>query len=441
VSNTNTPTRRRTPRSKISSNEIVYLNFQSGNGAIVLDVSSDGLGIQAADRLEPNESLSFRLSARASPDIDLSGRIAWLDATRKRGGLLLNIPVEARPKFREWQRRYLNEMPKVQDLPSPKSAATSAPAAPTLPAQPQTETNGVGRTLADRPNATLFGSRGSIFVSEWEAPPEESHTLRNVGIFCLLLALVVVGSFYIGGRRQVGDLLIRLGEAIGGQSANTSAQVTTSQTENAPAQDSSAVAANGGTVPAPISPEAAVQSPRARAAPLSAPELSEKPPAAAPSPSQPAQEAASPPSPKLSAATPQSAQPSNATSNLPNIAPGSDATAAAPAIRPSQVADVGSSTPSKASSSNPGQAQVVQARKYLQGSNPADAAVAANLLWSAIEAGNTQAELILGDLYLRGQGTVPRNCAQAQALLTAAQSANVPGATEKLRELQDYGCR
>ena len=82
-----------------------------------------------------------------------------------------------------------------------------------------------------------------------------------------------------------------------------------------------------------------------------------------------------------------------------------------------------------------------EALTYLQSPNPQDAAVAEDLLWSAIGAGSTQADLVLGDLYMRGQGAVHRNCRQAEVLLHAALVADVPGANEKVDELQTYGCR
>ena len=61
--------RRRSPRAKIAPNEIVYLNFPSGNGGVVLDVSSAGVGFQTADPLERVDSLSFLLSAPAIKNI------------------------------------------------------------------------------------------------------------------------------------------------------------------------------------------------------------------------------------------------------------------------------------------------------------------------------------------------------------------------------------
>jgi TPR repeat protein len=66
--------------------------------------------------------------------------------------------------------------------------------------------------------------------------------------------------------------------------------------------------------------------------------------------------------------------------------------------------------------------------------------VASQLLWSAVEKGNSTAETTLADLYLRGDG-VTRNCAQARVLLSAASSKGNPEAMQKLQELNRNGCR
>ncbi len=67
--------------------------------------------------------------------------------------------------------------------------------------------------------------------------------------------------------------------------------------------------------------------------------------------------------------------------------------------------------------------------------------MAAHLLWVAVGRGNTEAELELADLYLRGEGIPRKNCEQARILLIAASNSGNPVADQKLAELRDYGCR
>jgi hypothetical protein len=60
-------------------------------------------------------------------------------------------------------------------------------------------------------------------------------------------------------------------------------------------------------------------------------------------------------------------------------------------------------------------------------------------LWSAVQAGDTNAAVLLADRYLRGDG-VPVNCLQARVLLLVASEKNNPNATKKLHELDKNGC-
>ena len=69
-----------------------------------------------------------------------------------------------------------------------------------------------------------------------------------------------------------------------------------------------------------------------------------------------------------------------------------------------------------------------------------DSGQAAALLWKAVSKQNARADVLLADLYLRGDG-VPKSCDQARLLLVAAAKKDAPGATEKLRNLESSGCR
>jgi PilZ domain len=106
----------------------------------------------------------------------------------------------------------------------------------------------------------------------------------------------------------------------------------------------------------------------------------------------------------------------------------SQSDAKAPAAQPARAPDAGES-------------QLTLARQYLDGrSRPRNPAAASQLLWSAVEKGNSLAETDLADLYLRGDG-VARNCDQARVLLSAASGKGNPEAMQKLSELNRTGCR
>jgi TPR repeat protein len=81
------------------------------------------------------------------------------------------------------------------------------------------------------------------------------------------------------------------------------------------------------------------------------------------------------------------------------------------------------------------------ARQYLDGHvQPRNPIVASQLLWSAVEKGNSAAEMDLADLYLHGDG-VGRNCDQARVLLSVASAKGIEQAAQKLRDLNRIGCR
>jgi hypothetical protein len=452
---------RKSPRVKAASNEVAYLNFPSGNGAIVVDVSSEGLGFQAAELLQPNESVTFRLCTSDLPNIDLAGKIVWLDETRKHGGLHLAVPENSRLALQEWQRRYFAALPKPEPPDKPTWPTDAVVEPPLKSSEPESKAvkptaNSAVRPSAGNPTpqppmvpaAPNPSRRNSIFVSEWEYPPEESHIARNVlivGAF-LALGLIVAGVYYPDGRRQVGALLIRLGQSLAGSSSEAPLQrlATTNADALPPVQPNSR--AESSSV---ANPDAIPQ--QSSAAMSSTPPVASTP---APSPANGA----------ASASVGAGATQASAPATQPSAEPQEQRASAVPAASESQqqpVKRTDKSTPKKSAPAQPpastkahaerhasvaappdiGQSEVAQARNLLRSSAPENRALAANLLWSAVGKGNTQAEMMLADLYLEGRGAVRKNCEQAKILLKAAQSANVPGSTARLQNLQTYGCR
>ena len=477
INSVNTETRRKSERTKVASSEIVYLHFQTGNGGIVLDVSAEGLGFQAADPIQAAESLSFRLSVTGFPEIALSGQIMWLDSTRKRGGMRLSVPAESVKLFQQWQRKYVdsaaepnefplpakpNQAPAVASqsasrtesraenrIPPPPQAARVAESQPPSaapapqPEPPRTSPPPPPNPFARRADSIL-GAHGPIFVSEWETPPEPSRTGRNILIACVVIgicAVVAGGSYYLTGKRAVGNMLINLGQQIGG--ANTRARATApTHTGGSPA----AVTGAPETQP-PSLPQAAVPNSAPSASPATAPDA--QAPGTASPPQLPAGAgAANSTTPKQAATT--SAAPEASGASTPTGQQGdpqnesSDAAAPPPNAHPpssSHSATALKRAPEHATATaDDGGAELNEALVYLRSANSQDSEVAEELLWSAVGKGNTQADLVLGDLYMRGQGAVRRNCRQAEVLLHAALVADVPGADEKIGEMQTYGC-
>ena len=93
---------------------------------------------------------------------------------------------------------------------------------------------------------------------------------------------------------------------------------------------------------------------------------------------------------------------------------------------------------SHAPASRNGAEELAIAQNYLNGSGR-DGGEAAKWLWKSVSKHNGPATLLLADLYLRGDG-VSKNCEQGRVLLDSAAQRGVPGAGERLRNLQAFGC-
>ena len=84
--------------------------------------------------------------------------------------------------------------------------------------------------------------------------------------------------------------------------------------------------------------------------------------------------------------------------------------------------------------------ELAMAKRYLSGSDgPRNPSQAADWLWKSVAKQNTEATVLLADLYLRGDG-ISKNCDQARVLLDAAARKGRADASERLRHMQAFGC-
>lgn len=105
-----------------------------------------------------------------------------------------------------------------------------------------------------------------------------------------------------------------------------------------------------------------------------------------------------------------------------------------------RISNVVSQTPAQTFIDNGGE-ELAQAQRYLTGANGRrDSSEAAKWLWRSISKHNGEATVMLADLYLKGDG-VSKNCDQARVLLDTAGRKGVPGAGQRLRNLQAFGCQ
>ena len=88
----------------------------------------------------------------------------------------------------------------------------------------------------------------------------------------------------------------------------------------------------------------------------------------------------------------------------------------------------------------PGQPEYLKALQILRSpGRSSEVPAAIQLLWAAVEKGNTGAEVDLAELFRTGQG-VAKNCDQARILLSAAARKGSAEARKRLEALQRQGC-
>lgn len=160
-------------------------------------------------------------------------------------------------------------------------------------------------------------------------------------------------------------------------------------------------------------------------------------------------------------APPASATPAAATPAAATAAPAQPATAPPPSKASNSTEDqphrnLRTEQPSEdkpiASNSQPGplgnvalgngSEELATAQRYLSSASGVqrNSAEAAQWLWKSVAKHNSEATLLLADLYLRGDG-VSKNCDQARVLLDSAARKGISRAGERLRNLQAFGCQ
>ena len=159
-------------------------------------------------------------------------------------------------------------------------------------------------------------------------------------------------------------------------------------------------------------------------------------------PQQPAAVQTHPPAgPALSNGAPDgsSHDSSGATASSPAAAAASQAPQPARGIEPAVTDELNPTPPTSPVS---GSDELATAESYLNGTGgkERDPAEAVKWLWKSVGKQNAAATLLLSDLYVKGED-VAKNCEQARLLLDAAARKGVPGADQRLINLQTAGCQ
>jgi len=92
--------RRRTPRIRLE--RLAYIDLESDNGGIVLNVSNGGLCFQSVAPVQPGEFVRFWFSAKGNR-IEAAGQLAWIDEKRKTVGVQFSaVSAEAHRQVHNW---------------------------------------------------------------------------------------------------------------------------------------------------------------------------------------------------------------------------------------------------------------------------------------------------------------------------------------------------
>lgn len=303
-------------------------------------------------------------------------------------------------------------------------------------------TNPTKETVSDRPGADApFNFAGGtdnrwspatkspLDYEDWNESWSDRILSHAPAITVVVLLAVALGALSFFYRAQVGQSLVWLGQKLSGQSTLQNSIVTAPDAK-APTQ--------------PTTPPLSSLPPQS-AAPQQ-PVTSSSAPATKPAPAADATSAANLPATDSS---PSAANADAATNSPVDLPKNSGASANGSSNDTARSGSRHALAQSRAEKSMPrtsvsvdgGQADFQLADAALhQARTPAEKARAAEMLWTAVSNGSSDAEVELADAYGRGNG-VRKNCQQARILLAAATDKNNPLAAKESAELRVYGCR
>ena len=396
--------RRQTPRTKLV--EIAYIGMGPENGGLVLDVSDGGLSFHAVAPVKPSETICFLLSLRGHSRIEGAGKVVWTNELRTVCGLrFTSLSSGAREHLNNWTNQ--SRMPAApRPRPAPRNPLPRLAAPLPVPPRRQ-ETFSSAAIQSDAVAEPVFAipPASEVYLSE---PAGRSLWGGQLFLWVLFAVLggTVLGSAYLFGlhvgRSQTSSAARfathpeRQAGATGSETANGPAASAASESPSA-ANDAPTVASERTSVSngAPSASAVATSIPSATAAV---------------------------PGGELMNASKTDAVPANSFQR-----PGDEERTAASDQRAEQALQAGKS-------------ELAAAMAALHGTNGVpDSSKAARLLWAAVANHNSTAEVVLADLYLRGDG-VTKSCEQGQVLLLAASKSGDVQASAKLAELYRNGC-
>ncbi len=217
--------RRHSPR--VVLKELAYVNLDPGNGGIILDVSEGGFCFQSAIPIQTTKTIRFWFY-QGNSRVEASGKLAWTDEARKRGGLIFTtLPADARQEIRRWVSLHASE-PAIETKPAPPLPSPVA-------------------SLSQRPSRwdAVFASRRAAKLLDLSSHRQSQSIFTGFsgGVLAgvLVSALVVALFFLQTHRREFGESLVHLGERLGGNSSPQQTSASSSRTSSANLQTPSQI--------------------------------------------------------------------------------------------------------------------------------------------------------------------------------------------------------
>jgi hypothetical protein len=95
------PERRHVTR--MMPDELSYIQFEPEGGGIILNATEEGLAFHAAAPIRRSSPIRLCVSPNPEQRIELQAEIAWMDTAKKSGGLeLKEVSTDIRDKIRQW---------------------------------------------------------------------------------------------------------------------------------------------------------------------------------------------------------------------------------------------------------------------------------------------------------------------------------------------------
>jgi GAF domain/PilZ domain/Sel1 repeat len=193
------PDRRRRPRQKIHTPAYASFNLNSDSPGLdlseILDISENGIAIQAVPPLEPNQNVRLNIDlSETKTYIRTTGTVVWSDASGRAGISLSDLPDAAREQLRIWMLQNavaacLNPLPEppqiseviAQPVPATPPRATDYTALLTALAAVQKEVASFGTNLdaalqliAQRARTFTLSTGAAIALSPAHGQPHAS---------------------------------------------------------------------------------------------------------------------------------------------------------------------------------------------------------------------------------------------------------------------------